>query len=279
LLSKNKTISCASCHKPGFAFADTSAVSKGVNGRKGTRNTPSAMNLSLNKSLFWDGRAQSLEEQVLGPIENKVEMNLSIDEALARLQTSKTYSSYFQEIFNSEPTRSNLAEAIAAFERTLETNESAFDSWKFSDDPNAVSDAVKRGFAVFNGKGKCIKCHFGADFTTNEFRNIGLFNGRNLNDSGRSVVSGNKEDVGKFKTPGLRNVSVTAPYMHNGMLKTLKAVIDFYNDPGKIVPNAMNRDSVLSKPLGLTKLEKRDLEAFLNSLTDKRFVEIKRKQQ
>ena len=271
LLSKNKTISCASCHKPDFAFADTSRVSKGVNGKKGTRNTPSTMNLSLSKSLFWDGRAKSLEEQVLAPIENRVEMNLSIDDALARLQASKTYSRYFQEIFNSEPTRSNLAEAIAAFERTLETSESAFDTWKFSDDSTAVSEAVKRGFALFNGKGKCVKCHFGSDFTTHEFRNIGLFNGRNLNDSGRAVISGNNEDVGKFKTPGLRNVSLTAPYMHNGMLKTLKAVIDFYNDPGKIVPNSINRDSVLSKPLGLTKLEKHDLEAFLNSLTDKRF--------
>jgi len=276
ILSKNKTISCASCHKPDFAFADTSAVSRGIYGRKGTRNTPSAMNLSLLHPFFWDGRAENLEEQALAPIENKAEMNLPLDEALSRLKTSKTYNWYFKKIFGNEPTLSNLAEAIAAYERTLETSDSPFDNWKFSDDSNAVSAAVKRGFTLFSTKGKCAVCHFGADFTTNQFRNIGLFDGRKLNDSGRAIISGNKEDIGKFKTPGLRNVAITAPYMHNGQFKTLKEVIDFYNEPGKMVPNSINRDSVLSKPLGLTKQEKHDLEAFLNSLTDKRFAAIKK---
>jgi len=106
----------------------------------------------------------------------------------------------------------------------------------------------------------------------NEFRNIGLFNGKELNDSGRSAISGNIEDIGKFKIAALRNVAVTAPYMHNGMFKTLREVIDFYNDPGKVVPNAINRDSILAKPLGLTDQDKTDLEAFLNSLTDNRFT-------
>lgn len=273
ILSRDGTISCASCHLPAFAFADTTAVSKGVGGKSGTRNTPSAMNLSLQRNFFWDGRAGSLEEQALAPIENPAEMDLPVAEALARLQRSATYSQYFRKLFNSEPTREHLATAIAAFERTQETSDSPFDNWKFSGRTAAVSDGVKRGFQLFNEKGKCIQCHFGADFTANEFRNIGLFNGTTLNDSGRAIISGNKQDAGKFKTPGLRNVAITAPYMHNGMFTTLTEVIDFYNDPAKAIPGAVNRDSILAKPLGLTTQEKADLEAFLLSLTDKRFAQ------
>lgn len=277
ILSKDRTISCASCHKPDFAFADTSGVSIGVAGKKGTRNTPTAMNVLLQRFFFWDGRAKTLEDQALAPIENPVEMNLHIDSALQRLQQSATYSAYFKNIFNSKPNRENLAAALAAFERTLETSDSPFDNWKFSDDPHAVNDAVKKGFAIFNGKGKCSQCHFGADFTQNDFRNIGLFNGRNLNDSGRMAITGLKEDLGKFKIGSLRNVAVTAPYMHNGMFKTLDAVIDFYNEPDKIVPNSINRDSILARPLGLTPREKEDLKAFLLSLTDKRFASVKKR--
>ena len=272
ILSKDKTISCGSCHRPEYAFADTSQVSVGVAGSKGVRNTPSAMNLSLQKIFFWDGRAKTLEEQALAPIENPAEMNLPVADAVHRLNQNAFYKNYFRQIFNSDPNQANLAEAIAAFERTLETIESPFDTWKFADDSRAVSDEVKRGFDIFNNKGKCIQCHFGADFTTNEFRNIGLFNGTSLNDSGRISISGKPDDLGKFKVPGLRNIVITSPYMHNGMFKTLKEVIDFYNEPDKIVPNAINRDSLLSTPLGLTDREKNDLQAFLMSLTDRRFA-------
>ena len=271
ILSSDRKISCASCHKPGNAFADSSATSLGVGGVSGTRNTPSAMNVKLQHIFFWDGRANSLEEQSLGPIENPKEMNLPLDQALARLRENDTYNKYFRKIFNREPDKAGLAEAIAAFERTLETNDSPFDLWKYNDDSSGINDAVKNGFAIFNQKGKCIKCHFGANFTLNEFRNIGLFNGKELNDSGRALISGKMEDLGKFKTPGLRNIAITGPYMHNGMFKSLMEVIEFYNDPGKIVPNSINRDSLLAKPLGLTDDEKKDLEAFLLSLTDKRF--------
>lgn len=275
ILSRDSTISCASCHRPDFAFADTSSVSTGVHNRKGTRNTPSAMNLVLQRSFFWDGRAATLEDQVLAPIENPVEMDLPVEEALQRLRRHKTYSYYFQKIFNSEPARHHLAAAIAAFERTLETSDAPFDNWKFTGDAALVSDAVKRGFKLFNDKGKCNKCHFGGDFTAQEFRNIGLFNGKELNDSGRAAITHSKADLGKFKTAGLRNVALTAPYMHNGQFKTLAEVIDFYNDPGKIVPDAINRDSILAQPMGLTPAEKKDLEAFLLSLTDKRFLPSK----
>ncbi|RPD39524.1 cytochrome-c peroxidase [Chitinophaga barathri] len=271
ILSRTRTISCANCHLPAFAFADTLPVSHGVEGRKGVRNTPSAMNLSLQRSFFWDGRAKTLEEQALAPISNPDEMDLPLPEAIQRLNADTRYKAWFRKIFGGPPDSANLAAAIAAFERTLETSNSPFDNWKFSDDPSAVSDAAKRGFELFNGKGKCVKCHFGADFTAQEFRNIGLFNARELNDSGRAIVVGNKEETGKFKTPGLRNVAVTAPYMHNGMFKELGEVINFYNEPDKFVTKAIGRDTILLRPLGLSEEEKKDLLAFLVSLTDKKF--------
>jgi cytochrome c peroxidase len=127
------------------------------------------MNLSLQRIFFWDGRATTLEEQALAPIENPVEMNLPVAEAVLRLKQSNNYTHYFDNIFNSEPTALTLAQALAAFERTLETVESPFDQWRFSNDSSAVDDEVKRGFAIFNGKAKCVQCHFGADFTTNQF--------------------------------------------------------------------------------------------------------------
>ena len=177
ILSKDRTISCASCHKPEFAFADSSALSRGINGKLGSRNTPSAMNLTIPQAFFWDGRAQSLEEQALHPIANPIEMGLPIAEAIKRLRNDQLYSTYFKRIYKGEPTDSMLADAIAAFERSLETSDSPFDNWKFSDRDDVVSGAVKRVFAVFNGNGKCVQCHFGSDFTLREFRNVGLFNG------------------------------------------------------------------------------------------------------
>lgn len=276
ILSKDSTISCGSCHKPEFAFADSAAFSVGIGGKKGVRNSPSAMNMALRRqNFFWDGRARTLEEQALKPIEDPTEMNLKLDEALHRLRESNLYRQYFQTVFKRLPDTSSLADAISAFERSLETSDSPFDEWKFTDNPNAVNEAVKRGFDIFAKKGKCAQCHFGADFTANEFRNIGLFDGKKLKDSGRAGVTKMKEDLGKFKTSSLRNLAVTAPYMHNGMFKTLDEVIGFYDDPSKIVPGNKNRDSVLLKPLGLTKQEKADLKEFLIALTDKRFFKRK----
>ncbi|HTE27848.1 cytochrome-c peroxidase [Flavitalea sp.] len=170
ILSRDMTISCASCHIPGFAFADTAVVSRGVFGRKGKRNSPSAMNVLLRRSLFWDGRANTLEEQALAPIENPDEMDLSIDSAIARLTQNAGYYELFQKVYGAPPDKKYLSAAIAAFERTLETSESPFDDWKFSGDSTAVSASVKRGFELFSSKGKCTQCHFGADFTANEFR-------------------------------------------------------------------------------------------------------------
>lgn len=272
ILSKNKKISCASCHKEEFAFSDTSAVSLGVRNQKGVRNTPSAMNMKLQVAFFWDGRANTLEKQALMPIENPIEMDLPIKTAVWRLNHDLAYKRAFQAVFQEAPNEHNLAKALAEFERTLETSDSPLDDWLLNDNESAVSASAKRGYVLFNGKkANCVQCHFGADFNNVEFRSIGLYDGKMLRDSGRAAITKNVADIGKFKIGALRNVAVTAPYMHNGMFKTLREVIDYYNDPDKIVPHAIGRDTLLAKAINLTEQEKTDLENFLISLTDKRF--------
>lgn len=272
ILSGNRMISCASCHKENFAFADTLALSPGVDGRLGTRNTPSAMNMRLQESFFWDGRASTLEEQALIPIENPVEMDLPVDSAIARLNSNAFYRQSFLRIFKENPSKKTLAKALSDFERSLETNNSPFDDWRVNDNEDAVSASAKRGFKLFNTKAKCIQCHFGPDFNNVEFRNIGLFDGSMHVDSGRSAITHKESDLGKFKIGSLRNIAVTAPYMHNGMFKSLKEVIDYYDNPDLIIPKAINRDTILIRPLQLTDTEKLDLENFLISLTDRRFL-------
>jgi cytochrome c peroxidase len=271
ILSGTRTISCASCHKEEFAFADTVKLSPGVHGRKGVRNSPSAMNGDMQVSFFWDGRAATLEQQALIPISNPLEMDLPVYLAVKRLNKNALYRRAFQNLFHEAPNKTNLALALAAFERTLETSDSPLDDWRLNDNEDAVSASAKRGFALFNGKANCVQCHFGANFNNVEFRNIGLFDGKTLTDSGRAAITKNPADIGKFKIGPLRNVALTPPYMHNGMFKTLREVIDYYNDPDKVVPHAIGRDSLLSKPLNLSDQEKTDLESFLISLTDRRF--------
>jgi cytochrome c peroxidase len=270
LLSKDSSVSCASCHKPAFAFADTIAFSKGIHGIPTQRNTPSVLNMTERPYFFWDGRAASLEAQSLMPISNKNEMGLPIAEAVKRLNQNKTYLQLFQKIFRTRPSAKTLAAAFAAYERTLETSDSRFDDWA-NGDSLALNAQEERGRALFTDKAHCFDCHFRPDFTADEFRNIGLYNGAELNDVGRYGITKRKSDLGKFKTPGLRNVAVTAPYMHNGMFKTLEEVVDYYNDPRKVVPNPINTDPILAQPLHLTEDEKADLVAFLKTLTDKRF--------
>jgi cytochrome c peroxidase len=268
ILSLNRTISCASCHKPEFAFADTLPFSKGIAKGITARNTPSVMNMSLRPYVFWDGRAATLEEQVLHPISNPSEMGMHIETLLHRLTKSKHYHAAFVKIYNSEPTKELLGKAIAAFERTLETGDAPFDLF-VNGDSNAISVSAMRGRELFIDKAHCFDCHFTPDFTADEFKNIGLFNGKELNDSGRYMVSRDPQDIGKFKVPGLRNVALTRPYMHNGMFQTLDQVIEYYNNPDAVVSNAIGRDAVLAKPLNLTTQEKADLVAFLRSLTSK----------
>lgn len=273
LLSKDRTISCASCHKPERAFADDRVVSPGVGGQLGTRNAPSVMNASGRTTLFWDGRAETLEDQAVFPIQNPVEMALPIAEALERVNGNATYREQFQLAYDGPATPRSLGRALAAFEKTLDTLNSPYDRYAHGDDA-AVSDSARRGRLLFIGRGKCAECHSGEDFTSDRFRNIGLFDGGRFNDRGRGAVTGKPEDDGQFKVPSLRNVAVTAPYMHNGMFKTLREVIDYYDQPDKTVPAAKGRDATLNLALQLTEQEKADLEAFLRALTDDRFAVV-----
>jgi cytochrome c peroxidase len=270
ILSSDRSVSCASCHLPAFAFADTSALSKGVGGQLGTRNTPGITNMGGRNFFFWDGRALTLEEQVIGPIENPVEMNLPMPLAIDRLNKDAHYRALFQQVYQKAPDSASITGALAAFMRTLETSDTPFDDW-MNGDESAMSAEAIRGRAVFLVKARCFDCHFGPDFTVDEFRNIGLYNGKELNDVGRMEVTKKPEDVGKFKVPGLRNVALTAPYMHDGRFKTLREVIDYYDDPDRFGLQSIGRDTILQRPLQLTEQEKGDLEAFLHALTDRRF--------
>jgi cytochrome c peroxidase len=271
LLSRENQVSCASCHKPEFAFADNVAFSFGVDSAKGGRNTPGVMNQGARNFYFHDGRAESLEEQASGPMENPIEMDIPLSTIVRKLNQHEQYRSFFIKIFGKPADKQNVVEAISAFERTLETNDSPFDNYMNEKDTTQFTASAKRGQKIFNEKGKCFDCHFGPDFTGDDFKNIGLFNGKDLNDSGRFLITRNPKEIGSFKVPGLRNVSITKPYMHNGMFKSLKEVIDYYNEPDKVISNSVNRDTSLLKPLNLTPQEKQDLEAFLLSLTDNQF--------
>jgi cytochrome c peroxidase len=271
ILSKDSSISCASCHKPQFAFADTIAFSVGIEGKLTKRNTPSVLNMKNRPYYFWDGRASTLEDQSLMPIQNPDEMGLPIVEAVKRLNQSKEYRQLFQKIFGQKPDAKNLATAFSAYEKTLETVDSKFDDW--SNSIKNLSASEERGRELFVGdKAKCFDCHRMEDFTTDDFKNIGLFNGKDLNDAGLFNITNNESDKGKFKTPGLRNVAVTAPYMHNGMFKTLEEVVEYYNNPQKFVTNSVNIDDALKTPLGLTEKEKKDLVSFLKTLTDRKYM-------
>lgn len=270
ILSGDSSVSCASCHIPEYAFADTLALSIGIHGTLTKRNTPSVLNMKNRPYFFWDGRASSLEMQALMPIQNPAEMGLPIEEAIARLNASKEYVTLFKRVFREAPNADNLAKAFSAFEKTLETSDSRFDDW--SNNKGKLTDEEERGRELFVDKAGCFDCHFMEDFTDDEFRNIGLYNGKDLNDIGRYLISEKRSDLGKFKTPGLRNIAVTAPYMHNGMLKTLEEVIDYYDDPRKFVKDPVNIDTTLRFPLNLTPKEKKELVAFLKTLTDRAFT-------
>lgn len=270
LLSLDSSVSCSSCHRPQFAFADTVPFSKGIGGKLTKRNVPSVLNMKNRPYFFWDGRAGSLEEQALMPISNPDEMGLSIDSALARIRSISFYRQSFVQLYGKLPNAHELGNALAAYEQTLETVDSKFDDW--SNNTGKLSKMEEAGRQLFVGdKAKCFGCHSMEDFTDDDFKNIGLYNGKDWNDSGKYNLTKQMQDLGRFKTPGLRNVAVTAPYMHNGQFKTLEEVVDFYNDTKLKVPDAINTDPLLQRPLGLTAKEKQQLVAFLRTLTDRKF--------
>jgi cytochrome c peroxidase len=270
-LSGNGNLSCGSCHKPGFAFADNKPKSVGAGGKTSRRNVPSVVNSVYFTSFFWDGRASSLEDQVRVPIESQDEMAGSVDEVVRRINADRSYRAQFGgALGRSSITFEMIADSIAAFERTLVSGNSPFDRWKYGHDEDAVSDSVKRGFVLFTSpqKGNCASCHLVGEeyalFTDNKFHNIGVGveNGVST-DPGRYTVTHDETDRGKFKTPSLRNLAYTAPYMHDGSLKDLKQVLDFYVGGGNSNPNLDREIHTLDF---LTGQDRRDLLSFLNSL-------------
>jgi cytochrome c peroxidase len=271
ILSLDSSVSCASCHNPKLAFADTLAYSIGIYGRQTKRNAPSVLNMKNRPYYFYDGRASSLNEQALMPIANEDEMGLPIADAVTRLNQNSTYRKLFLQTFKQLPSAKNLGEAFAAYEETLETVNSKFDDW--SNNKATLTKAEESGRVLFTGnKAKCFDCHSMEDFTDDDFKNIGLFNGNYLTDSGRYLITKNTSDLGKFKTTGLRNVAVTAPYMHNGMFATLEEVLKYYNNPKGFFPHQINIDSTFKNELALTAKEQADIISFLKTLTDKAYI-------
>jgi cytochrome c peroxidase len=262
-LSSDNSISCASCHKPDHGWADTGPVSEGVGHAKGGRNSPSVLNAAYSVLQFWDGRAINLEKQAVGPIQNPVEMQLTMDMALGRLKGIPGYVSQFKDVFGTEPNEEGVAKAIAAFERTIVQMDTPYDRY-LDGDRKAMSAAAVRGMALFNGRGHCTACHSGPYFSDGRFHNLGIgFSGGKFADEGRMIVTKDRKDLGAFKTPGLRGVAETAPYLHDGSEATLASVIDLYDRGGIQNPN-LDRAML---PLNLTDREKHELVEFLKALS------------
>lgn len=272
VLSADKTVSCATCHSPQYGFGDPKPVSEGVGKQKGTRNSPPVTNTAFYNVQFWDGRAPSLEKQAEGPVQNPVEMANTLAVVEQRLNADPGYRAEFAKAWGARPITYEMVEkSIASFERTVVSGNSPFDRWKYGHDENAVSAEVKRGFIVFTSekKGNCAACHtVGAEyalFTDNQFHNVGVgYDMGQFTDVGLYAVTHNEADKGKFKTPSLRNISQSAPYMSDGSLKNLKEAIDFYIGAGNSNPNLDKQIHVLDF---LTGQERSDLLAFLDSLT------------
>lgn len=262
-LSVDGQVSCATCHNPVMGFTDGRPTSMGVRGQVGGRSAPTVINLAYAQNgVFWDGRAKSLEDQAKGPIANPIEMANTHEAVVSRLNTIPGYRDQFQHVFGSpEITIDNVAKAIAAFERTVISGNSPWDRF-LKGDATALSDSAKRGWNLFQNKAKCIKCHAGFNLTDNGYHNLGVGFDKPNPDLGRYRVTSGEEDKGRFKTPTLREITYTAPYMHDGSARTLEEVIDFYNKGG--IKNPQLDQEV--KPLNLTNEEKADLVAFLKSL-------------
>jgi cytochrome c peroxidase len=262
-LSMDRKTSCASCHAPEKAYTDGLALSKGFGGAFLSRNAPTILNAAYNTTQFWDGRSASLDEQCKIPLMAGDEMHM-IDEQhlIERLSGIPGYVRDFQQAYDAEPSLDFVAKSIAAFERTLVTPDSAFDRYA-KGDKHALTDREKRGLILFFGKAACSECHKGSNFTDNQFHNLGATPSKEHPDLGRFEITKKEEDRGAFKTPSLRNVALTAPYMHDGSSKTLEEVIDFYDRGG----GDDTRKSKLIYKLNLSPEEKADLLAFMKALT------------
>ncbi len=268
-LSADGHTRCASCHRPALAFSDSVPLSRGVHDRRGRRNAPTLVNRAYGRAFFWDGRVATLEDQVLHPIQDSTEMGQSLAALVRSLRTQPSYRDAFRRAFDGGIESLVIARALASYLRTLRSGDAAVDRWRAGDSV-ALSPAALRGLSLFTGSANCVACHVGFNFTDERFHNTGIA-GRirgiaSLLDSGRAGVTGREEDVGAFKTPTLRDVELTAPYMHDGSLATLEDVVAFYNDARAGIASL---DPEI-KPLHLTAAQQQDLTAFLRSLTGSR---------
>jgi cytochrome c peroxidase len=269
-LSRDFTVSCATCHDPHKGWTDQRPTPIGVRSQLGDRNTPTVLNAAYLPALFWDGRAASLEEQAKDPISNPKEMDMTHAEAAARIAAVPGYARPFKRAFGDKTvTIDRIVQALASFERTLVAAGSPYDRYAAGDAGALGPDAV-RGLALFRGKAACESCHSGPNFTDGLFHDVGVGAQRKVPDLGRFVATKLDGDRGAFKTPTLRNLDDTAPYMHDGSVATVAEAIDYFDRGGQ--PDA--RLSPLLRPLKLSAGEKSDLLAFLRSLNgDKRIID------
>jgi cytochrome c peroxidase len=287
-LSGDSSIACAKCHDPAKGFSNGLQMSDAYPGTKHWRHVPTVLNAAYLSHQFWDGRAGSLEEQCLGPIQAPIEMNQNLTHLVSKLNGIPHYVGAFKKVFNSDITAENLAKAVAAFERTIVSKPGKVDRY-LEGDKNALSESEKRGMELFMGKANCVACHNGAAVSDNLLHTTGVPeieplktesdriatrhffatdqkypNPRSVDrDYGRELITKSGSDRGKFKTPSLRELKWTAPYMHNGAFETLEDVIDFYMKGGGDHPN---KDPLL-KPFKLSDEEVSDLIAFLEALS------------
>lgn len=253
-LSGDGTRSCATCHQPDKAFQDGVAGFAGLRGRPLDRNTPGLLNIGFAPRLFVDGRAASLEEQALGPVTNPDEMGRAPGHAVDLIRADPVYRARFSAVFGSPVSESTVAKALAAYQRTLISGIAPFDRWA-AGDVSAISPAAARGFAVFAGRGNCLSCHSGTNFTDGKFHDVGLPSA----DPGRGTITKRVRDDHTFRTPSLREIGRTAPYMHDGSLASLEAVVDHYSDDVARRPHT-------PRPARLNPQQKSDLVAFLRTL-------------
>lgn len=267
ILSVDSSLSCASCHKQSFAFSDNVPTSDGVMNRAGTRNAPSLANLAYHPYFTREGGVPTLEMQVLVPIQEHNEFDFNIVEISEKLKKIESYVTESKLAYGKEPDHFVITRAIANFERSLISGNSPYDQYEFQGDSNALSSLEKTGKGLFfSDRTSCSTCHTGFNFTNYSFENNGLY--ENYDDPGRYRFTGEEGDRAVFKVPSLRNVAVTAPYMHDGSLESLEAVISHYNSGGK---SHQNKNKLI-RPLELTEVEQEALLAFLKTLTDESFL-------
>jgi cytochrome c peroxidase len=260
-LSRNDRVACATCHDPEKGYSNGEQFAKGIDGRNGTRHVPSLINVGYSRPLFWDGRVATLEEQALLPIQNAAEMDMPLDMLVKKLSGIAGYRERLEKVFSGPVTAEGIGKALAAYERTIVSNDTPWDRY-LRGDRKSLAGRAQRGMTLFFGKARCSLCHSGTELTDNRFHNIGAGDIELAEDTGRRAVTGRPQDHGAFRTPQLREVARTAPYMHDGSFPTLKEVVQHYNFGGVTDAANENRDEIL-EVLYLSEDEVDDLVAFL----------------